>query len=71
MDQKSVVNLPEAEREHLAGWIGAGTESARRLTHARMLVKADRGPGGPGGKDSAIAAAVEVSQSTISRVRQR
>jgi hypothetical protein len=48
----------------------AGTESARKLTHARTPLKADQGRNGPGWVDQAIADAVEVSQPTISRVRK-
>jgi len=48
-----------------------GTESARKLTHARILLKADQGPGGPGWTDEAIGEAVEVSQPTVARIRQQ
>jgi transposase len=51
--------------------LAAGTESVRKLTHARILLKADQGPDGPGWVDEAIAEAVEVSQPTISRVRKQ
>jgi hypothetical protein len=71
MHQKYVVRLTESEREQLQRLIGAGTAPARKLMHARILLKADRGPGGPGWVDEAIAAAVEVSQPTVSRVRRR
>src|SRR5262249_8512323 len=51
--------------------LAAGTESARKLTHARILLKADQGPDGPGWVDQAIADAVEVSQPTVFRVRKQ
>jgi transposase len=41
------------------------------LTHARILLKADEGPAGPGWADEAIAGALEVNRSTVERVRQR
>jgi transposase len=41
------------------------------LTHARILLKADEGPAGPGWADEAIAEALEVNRSTVERVRQR
>ena len=44
---------------------------ARRLTHARILLKADQSPEGPGGVDEQVAEAVEVSQPTVSRVRKQ
>jgi DNA-binding transcriptional ArsR family regulator len=52
--------------------IAAGTAPARKLTHARILLKADQSPeGGAGWVDEAIADAVETSQPTVSRVRKR
>jgi transposase len=51
--------------------IAAGTASARKLTHARVLLKADQSPEGPGWADERIADAVEVSQPTISRIRKQ
>jgi transposase len=71
MYQKYVVMLTEAERAHLEQLIAAGTAPARKLAHARVLLKADKGPNGPGWVDAAIADAVEISQPTISRIRQQ
>jgi Homeodomain-like domain len=71
MHQKYVVKLTEAERAELERLIAAGTAPARKLAHARVLLKADKGPGGPGWVDAAIAEAVEISQPTISRIRQQ
>jgi len=71
MHQKYVVILTETERAHLERLIAAGTAPARKLAHARVLLKADKGPSGPGWGDAAIAAAVEISQPTISRIRQQ
>ena len=52
--------------------IAAGTAPARKLTHARILLKADQSPQeGPGWVDEAIAEAMETSQPTVSRVRKR
>lgn len=45
--------------------------AARKLHHARILLKADEGVEGPGWADQRIAEAVEVSQPTISRVRKQ
>lgn len=70
MYQKYVVVLTAAERHKLQQLIAAGTAPARKLIHARILLKADKGPGGPGWVEAAIAEAVEVSQPTISRIRQ-
>ena len=71
MHQKYVVRLTDTERAQLQELLAAGTAPARKLTHARILLKADQGPSGPGWVDARIAEAVEVSQPTISRVRQQ
>ncbi len=69
--KKYSVTLTETEREELHRLIAAGTAPARKLTHARVLLKADQSPDGPGWADEVIADAVEVSQPTISRVRKQ
>jgi transposase len=71
MHKHYVVALPATERDSLKRLLAAGTATARKLTHARILLKADQGPDGPGWADQAIADAVEVSQPTISRVRKQ
>ena len=71
MKKKYPVILSEAEREHLKSLIAAGTAPARKLTHARILLKADQSPQGPGWVDEQVADAVEVSQPTVSRVRKQ
>ena len=48
MRKRYAVELTEAERGYLKGLIAAGTAPARKLTHARILLKADQAPGGPG-----------------------
>jgi transposase len=70
MAKKYEVRLSEAERAQLRTLVGCGTAAARTLTHARILLKADRGAGGPGWTDQAIAAALEVGLATVARVRQ-
>ena len=71
MKQRYVVQLTDGDRTHLEVLIAAGTAPARKLMHARILLKADRGSCGPGWVDTAIAEAVEVSQPTIARVRRQ
>ncbi len=71
MKKKYSVILTQAQREHLKSLIAAGTAPARKLTHARILLKADQSPEGSGWFDEAIADAVETSQPTVSRVRKR
>ena len=71
MQKRYVVALKSEERTSLAGMIAAGTAPARKLTHARILLKADAQPHGPGWVDERIAEAVEVTQPTVARVRRQ
>jgi transposase len=71
MKKKYPVILNDTERDELKRLIAAGTSPARKLTHARILLKADQGPEGPGWVDDAVAEAVESSQPTVSRVRKQ
>jgi transposase len=69
--QKYQVTLTAEERATLEKLIGSGSAPARTLTHARILLKADEAAGQPGWSNAAIAAMLEISEPTISRVRQR
>ncbi len=71
MKKRFTVTLTDTERGQLLELIAAGTAPARLLLHARILLKADQGPGGPGWVDERIAEAVETSQPTVSRVRKQ
>ena len=66
MKKKYIVTLTESERSALRAMISSGKGAARRLAHARILLKADLGL-----PDQAIAEAVEVSRPTVERVRRR
>lgn len=68
---KDKVTLTDDEREQLAGLIASGKAAAKKLTHARTLLKADQADGRPAWTDDRIAEAVEVSTGTVGRVRQR
>ena len=70
MTAKYAVKLTEGERARLRTLIGQGEAPARLLTHARILLKADQGEGGPGWADAAIAGALEVHPATVARVRR-
>lgn len=70
MRMKYAVKLTEAERARLRTLVGRGTAPARRLTRARILLKANHGEGGPGWTDAAIATALEVHPTTVARVRR-
>jgi transposase len=65
------VKLTPAERAHLLDLISSGQAPARKLVHARLLLKADRSPVGPALPDQTVAEAVEVSQPTVARVRRQ
>jgi transposase len=69
--KKYKVTLTTEERQQLQGLIAAGKAAAKRLAHARILLKADAAEGGPGWDDQRIAEATEVSTDTVARVRQR
>lgn len=59
--KKYLVTLTAEERQHLRNVIVVGKASAKKLTHARILFKADVNAGGPDWTDTRIAEAVEVS----------
>ena len=69
--KKYIVTLTIEEREQLQALIAAGKAAAKKLAHARILLKADAAAGGPACDDQRIAEAVEVSTDTVGRVRQR
>jgi hypothetical protein len=71
MARRFVVSLNEQEREHLLRLIHVGKGAARKLAHARILLKVDQANEGPCVTDGQIAAAVEVSEDTVARVRRR
>ena len=64
------VILDQCQRDYLIDLISSGTESARKLTRARILLKADEGEFGPAYADEQIKEAVEVSIPTIERTRK-
>jgi transposase len=69
--KKYTVTLTDQERQQLHDWISAGKGAAKKLAHARILLKADAAAGGPAWSDARIAEAAEVSTATVERVRQR
>ena len=71
MAKKYIVTLTVEERNSLLSLISLGKGSTRKLTHARILLKADQGAEGPGWTDEQMRAGLEVSLSTVERVRER
>lgn len=64
------VALDGLDRATLHGMISSGKAAAAKMVHARILLKADRGPEGPGLSDAKIAEAVECSEFTVNRVKR-
>lgn len=71
MKKRYVVTLTDEERRALRALVSSGKGAARKLTHARILLKADAGPGGPVWTDAAISEGVDVGTATVERVRKR
>ena len=69
--KKYVVSLSAEEREQLEQLTKRGKAPAYKINHARILLKADSNQEGGGWTDKAIAQALDISVSTIERVRQR
>ena len=70
MKKKYIVTLTEPEREMLQAMLSRGKAAARKLVHARILLKADASADGPGWKDEQIAEGLEVGRATVERVRR-
>lgn len=71
LKDKRLVRLTADQRAQLEKMIAAGRHAAAAMVHARILLKADAGLGGPGWGDAAIAEALECSAGTVARVRKR
>ena len=69
--EKFKVTLTVEERKGLEHLVSVGKAAARKLAHARILLLADEGPGGPRRSDGDMIEALQVSPSTIARVRKR
>jgi transposase len=69
--KKYVVTLTDEEREELGRMVASGKGAARKLIHARILLKADCGEAGPGWEDAEIAEALDAGTATIERVRRQ
>ena len=71
MKKKYIVTLTEGERRMLQTMLSRGKAAARKLMHARILLKADASSGGSGWSDDAIADGLEVGRATVERVRKQ
>jgi transposase len=70
MKKKYIVTLTEEERQMLQAMLSRGKAAARKLMHARILLKADASAGGPAWRDEQIAEGLEVGRATVERVRR-
>ena len=64
--KKYLVTLNDDEREQLEHLLHSGTHATRKVTRARILLKAAEGA-----EDSAIATALLIGRATVERTRQR
>jgi transposase len=71
MNKKYIVRLEETERAELLKMVSAGKAAARKLIHARVLLRADAGPGGPAWTDAQIAEALDLHANTVVGIRER
>jgi transposase len=70
MKKKYIVTLTEEERQRLEALVSRGKAAARKLIHARILLKADASEEGPDWDDAAIAEGLDVGRVTVERVRK-
>ena len=64
--KKYIVKLTAEERDELQQMFSSGEERVRKLTRARILLKADEG-----WTDGAISQALDVGTATVERIRRR
>jgi transposase len=64
--KKYLVTLADDERQELEHLLHSGTHATRKVTRARILLKA-----ADGWEDQAIATALSVGRATVERLRQR
>lgn len=65
------VRLTDEERGDLKSLTNKGRASARRQTHARILLLCDEDREGGGRTDAEIAEALDIGSATVGRVRRR
>ena len=70
MKKKYIVTLTPEERQMLQAMLSRGKAAARKLAHARILLKADACSVEPAWSDDAIAEGLEVGRATVERVRR-
>jgi transposase len=71
MPKKYIVNLSEVEQKSLKKLTTTGKHAAYKINHGRVLLLADVNQSEVSWSDKAIASALNISISTIERVRRR
>jgi type IV secretory pathway VirB10-like protein len=71
MKARYKVKLTLSQRSQLLKLIHNGTDKAKKLSHARVLLQADVGKEGPGLQSKAIAAQLHIHPKTVLRIRER
>lgn len=69
--KKYLITLTEEERHSLRTLVRSGNTGARKITRARILLKADQSPGAPAWIDQQICVALDVGVTTVERIRKR
>jgi transposase len=69
--KKKMIMLTQEQRQRLQQLVSTGTAPARKVLHARILLKSDESELGPKWSDQQIQEAFDVGLATIWRVRQR
>lgn len=71
MPKRYLVELDAQERKHLSQLVKQEKISAKKRTHAQVLLLADGGRHGPAWTDEAIAEACQVTVRTVENIRKR
>lgn len=71
MKKRYIVTLTGEERMKLKQMISSGEHKTRKITRARILLKADQSTDGPSWSDKRIKQALEVGRATVERIRKR
>ena len=71
MSKKYRVFLNGKKRSDLKRLVNTGTDKARKLTRARILLLSDESPSGPSNKDKEIMDSLDVCARTVAATRER
>ena len=71
MNKRYIVKLSAEERQELQQLVSTGRAAARKLVHARILLKADTSESGPGWTDAEIVEAFDIGVRMVEGVRKR